>query len=93
MAAKRVHIVVRGLVQGVFFRAHTARAAEALSLTGWVKNMPDGGVEVVAEGEDADLKKLVEWCHRGPPQAGVSSVRAEYLEHKGEFNTFEIRYY
>ena len=74
MADRRVHIVVRGRVQGVFFRASALEHAQQLGLRGWVRNRPDGAVELVAEGDAAAVASLVDWCHHGPPSARVESV-------------------
>lgn len=92
MSSKRVHIRVTGRVQGVFYRANTRETAERLGLSGWVRNMPDGSVEIVAEGDVKQLKALVDWCHRGPPGAKATGVKVDYEYFTGEFETFEIRY-
>ena len=86
----RVSLIVTGTVQGVFFRASALEQAQSLSLTGWVKNLPDGGVEIVAEGPRYALDQLVEWCHRGPPGARVEGVYPRWGKHLGEFRTFMI---
>ncbi len=72
----RKHVVVIGLVQGVFFRAETARMAESMRLAGWVRNLPDGSVEAVFEGAAGPVDEAVAWCARGPSRAMVTSVRA-----------------
>lgn len=87
-----MHIYVSGLVQGVFYRANAKRVAESLSLTGWVRNLRDGRVEIVVEGEEENLAKFIEWCKRGPVGAVVESVDVTREEYKGEFKGFEIRY-
>jgi acylphosphatase len=69
--------VVRGRVQGVFYRASTQQAAQRLGLTGWVRNRADGCVELVASGEDARLDELEKWLWQGPPNARVENVTAE----------------
>ncbi len=92
MEKARAHLIIEGRVQGVFFRQHTQEMAEGLGLTGWVKNRPDGSVEAVFEGDLERVNKAVEWCRRGPPQAGVASVRQSWEVHKGEFRDFSIRY-
>ena len=74
MASRRVQVVVKGRVQGVFFRASTLERAQELGLRGWVRNRPDGAVELVAEGDEASVANLVAWCHQGPPSARVESV-------------------
>jgi acylphosphatase len=82
----RAHIVVHGVVQGVFFRYSTQREAEGLGLTGWVRNLPDGGVEIVCEGE----KDAVEKWSPGPAQArGAPSSRQPTCpgDHTGRFLT------
>jgi Acylphosphatases len=88
----RVHIFVEGLVQGVFFRSTTRSVAKKYNIKGWVKNLPDGRVEIVAEGREEDIKKLIEFCKRGPPAAIVTDVQIFWEEYKGEFDDFEIRY-
>lgn len=93
MAKKQAHIVVKGLVQGVFFRAHTEQAAKRLGLSGWVKNRPDGSVEIKAEGDEEKVKRFVEWCHQGPPSARVTGVDVSYGEVEGRFGSFGIKYY
>jgi acylphosphatase len=71
---KRVHVVVLGRVQGVFFRASVVERARDLGLRGWVRNRADGAVELVAEGDEAQVANLVAWCHQGPPAACVERV-------------------
>ncbi len=71
---KTISISVRGKVQGVFFRANTEKIARELKLLGWVKNEDDGSVRIVARGDEASLKKLIDWCHKGPEAARVDSV-------------------
>lgn len=89
---KRVHVYVRGNVQGVFFRAATQQAARGFHLTGWVRNMPDGRVESVFEGEDENMDKMLAWCHIGPPTAWVQKVLIEEEPYTGEFRDFVINY-
>ncbi len=74
MAATRIHGVVTGRVQGVFFRASLREQAERLGLGGWVRNRPDGRVEFEAEGEAGAVAALVDWAHTGPPTALVTRV-------------------
>lgn len=90
MAGSRCHLVIHGLVQGVSFRYSAREEAQRLHLTGWVRNLPNGDVEAVAEGEQATLKKFVAWCHEGPSEAKVESVKEEVLPATGEFSTFAI---
>lgn len=70
----RVEMTIRGLVQGVYFRASMEAEGNRLGLRGWVKNRDDGGVEACAEGPEATVHELVRWAHHGPPAASVSSV-------------------
>ena len=89
--AVRVHLKINGRVQGVYFRASTAEQARRLGLTGWVMNCPDSSVEVVAEGEREELKKLISWCRNGPPGAQVKEVRTEWEESTEEFQGFFVK--
>lgn len=89
---RRFHCIVRGRVQGVAFRAYTVREARRLGLAGWVRNRPDGSVELVAEGEQLDLETLEAWCHHGPPHASVSDVETRWLEPAGDLGPFSVRY-
>ncbi|OGW58607.1 MAG: acylphosphatase [Nitrospirae bacterium RIFCSPHIGHO2_02_FULL_42_12] len=87
----RVHFFISGRVQGVFFRDSTRQMASIMGLTGYVKNMIDGRVEVVAEGEKGAVDKLTQWCYTGPPDAIVDSVEIHNEPYKKEFEKFEIR--
>lgn len=71
------HIVVRGRVQGVFFRGWTVETARALDLAGWVRNRRDGSVEIVAQGQEAAVTELIRCCHEGPMRARVDDVTAD----------------
>ncbi len=92
MEYSRIHLFISGRVQGVFFRAHTQEIAQRLGLVGWVRNLDDGRVEVIAEGREAELQKLIDWCWQGPPGARVDDVEIIYEEPKNEFRNFEIKY-
>jgi acylphosphatase len=92
MALRRVHLHIHGLVQGVGFRFTTQREASRLELAGWVRNRPDGAVEVVAEGEETVLRELVAWCHHGPLGAEVSRVEVEWSAPAGEPGRFGVRH-
>jgi acylphosphatase len=83
---------VRGRVHGVFFRAFVETRAEELKLTGYVRNRPDGTVEVRVEGERPKLEKLVAYLKAGPPAARVEEVVATWAEYTGEFSRFNVRY-
>jgi acylphosphatase len=87
---ERLHATVFGVVQGVCFRSATKTQAQQLGATGWVRNLPDGSVEVVAEGPRVTLQELVAFLHQGPPEAYVTEVRAEWLAALGEFRFFEV---
>lgn len=88
LAAKRV--VVRGDVQGVFFRDSAQSEAEKRGVAGWVTNRPDGAVEAVFEGDPADVQALVDFCKDGPSQADVEDVDVEDREPEG-LSGFEVR--
>ena len=90
MALKQVQLVVRGRVQGVFFRASTQREAKRLGLAGWVKNRTDGSVELCAEGEEEALKELIAWAHKGPTAARVEKVDVRWRGYVGDFSEFRI---
>jgi len=93
MAANKVQVqmVVSGRVQGVFFRAATAQEASALGLRGWVRNRPDGRVEILAEGERRNLEMLLAWAYQGPPAARVTEVEVEWFQYDGKLHSFEVR--
>lgn len=88
---KRFHAIVRGKVQGVSFRYYTLQRANEVGVNGWVRNLPDRSVEVVAEGEAALLEELLIFLHRGPLAARVSDVEVKWFTPTGEFAHFEIR--
>jgi acylphosphatase len=81
---KRAHVVVRGRVQGVYFRASTDERARSLAVAGWVRNLPDGAVEAVFEGEDERVESLVAWCGRGPSGSRVDDVAVKWEAPRGE---------
>jgi acylphosphatase len=87
----RVCIIVRGRVQGVFFRRAAAEQARALGITGWARNLDDGAVEIVGEGRRRDLEILLEWTHQGPPHARVDAVQAQWEPRRYEFAQFRVR--
>jgi acylphosphatase len=89
---QRVHVIVRGRVQGVYFRASTRNRARQLGLAGWVRNCPDGSVEVLAEGQKTHLEQLITWCHGGPPGALVTDLAVEWQQATGEFVGFVVKY-
>jgi acylphosphatase len=87
---RRVHVVVSGRVQGVFFRASCAEEARARGLAGWVRNRPDGRVEAAFEGADAQVDAIVAWCRTGPPHARVDDVEVVPEAPTGE-SDFRVR--
>ncbi|OGL65563.1 MAG: acylphosphatase [Candidatus Tectomicrobia bacterium RIFCSPLOWO2_12_FULL_69_37] len=91
MAGERVHLLIRGRVQGVWYRASARAEAEALGLAGWVRNRPDGAVELVAEGPSEVLEKLIAWCWEGPPLARVDDVQVERGPASGELRGFGVK--
>jgi acylphosphatase len=86
----RAHVYVTGRVQGVFFRAETRNVAHANNVSGWVRNLPDGRVEALFEGEKENVEKTIEFCKRGPPGAYVKNLDATWENWKGEFSEFRI---
>ena len=86
----RVHLIVEGRVQGVCYRDSTRIKAEELGINGWVKNRPDGTVEIAAEGSEVNVREFVQWCHYGPPYASVSKVIESSQEFRNEFDSFNI---
>jgi acylphosphatase len=88
---EQLHAIVRGAVQGVYFRAATRTEAQRLGLTGWVRNRADGAVEVTAEGPPAVLGQLLAYLQHGPPTARVSEVQPDWLPALGKFHRFEVR--
>ena len=87
----RVHVWVEGVVQGVFFRDSTRFVALDLGLNGWVKNLPDGRVEAVFEGERYLCEQVLEYVRQGPPAARVNRVDATWDEEEESFNDFRVR--
>jgi acylphosphatase len=80
----RARVTIRGRVQGVFFRAETRDRAHSLGLAGWVRNVPDGSVEAVFEGEREKIESLIAWCRRGPSLAEVDDVQIAWEGPRGE---------
>ena len=89
---KRIHVIVSGRVQGVFFRAYMEKTANSLNLKGWVRNLPDGRVEILCEGNNADVDAMLVWCRNGPPSANVTGTEISEEPYTGEFSGFSIRY-
>ena len=87
----RAHVFVSGKVQGVYYRANSRDAARERGVDGWVRNLEDGRVEAVFEGDDPDIEAMIEWCHTGSPRAEVDEVAVEYDEPQGG-RGFEVRW-
>lgn len=91
MAPVRAHAFITGYVQGVFFRDSASRRAASRGVTGWVRNLSDGRVELVAEGEEQAVRDLIDWCYAGPPHATVQDVEVEWADATGEFSGFSAK--
>ncbi|MBI2548294.1 acylphosphatase [Candidatus Woesearchaeota archaeon] len=89
---KQVHLIITGRVQGVSFRYSTKQKAQDLGITGWVRNIPNNAVEVVAEGYEETLQQFIVWCHKGSLLANVTSVKVTEKQYTGKFTSFDIRY-
>jgi acylphosphatase len=87
---ERAHVYVAGQVQGVNFRGATQQEAERLGLNGWVRNLQDGRVEAVFEGDPETVRQMIDWCESGPSSADVDDVTVEQEEPSGE-SGFEVR--
>ena len=92
MSQKRVHVFVTGRVQGVFFRQATKVIAIKNNVTGWVRNLDDGRVEILIEGDDKCVDAVTEWCNCGPANSRVDNIETNDEEHSGKFESFEVRY-
>jgi acylphosphatase len=92
MVKTRAHVFVSGIVQGVFFRQKTKHQAESLGVMGWVRNLPDGRVEAVFEGEEDVVKEIVDYCGKGPRGASVTGLAVNREAFRGEYENFEIVY-
>ena len=92
MEKRRVHVWITGRVQSVYFRAYARDAGRSIGVVGWVRNLPDGRVEAVFEGDEDKLKKMIEWCYSGSPLSRVEAVEIRDEACTGEFDTFKIAY-
>jgi len=88
----RVHVMITGTVQGVYFRETVRQHAVRLGVKGWVRNASGGGVEALFEGGNEKILDLLGLCRKGPPAARVEKIEIEWEEFRGEFEEFEIRY-
>ncbi len=87
----RARLLIQGRVQGVGYRANTRRMANKLNLRGWVRNLRNGDVELLVEGPEVEVDRLIDWCHRGPTSAYVSKVRVEKSKATREFDGFAVK--
>ena len=85
-------VIVKGRVQGVCFRQYTQQTAILNNVTGWVRNLPDGNVAGCFEGEEKDVRALIDWCRIGPDWARVEEVLVENEPYRGEFSGFNVRF-
>ena len=93
MATKtRAHVIINGRVQGVFFRMETKRAADRFGVFGRVRNLKDGSVEAVFEGDQDRVNAILDWCRQGPPHANVADVNVIWHDYTGEFKGFDISF-
>ena len=92
MSKQRIRVFVTGRVQGVFFRQTFKVMAKKNNVFGWVKNLNDGRVEAVMEGEDENVSRLIEWSHGGPANARVEDVEIINEKFSGEFTKFDVLY-
>jgi acylphosphatase len=88
----RLHVVIEGRVQGVFFRASTRDEARARGLAGWVRNLPDGRVEALFEGDKRIVENMLTWCRKGPPYAYVDRIEEEWRAYVGDLTDFRVVY-
>ncbi|MEJ5185862.1 MAG: acylphosphatase [Candidatus Geothermincolales bacterium] len=91
--AKRAHVFVSGKVQGVYYRSYAEDAARRLGVRGWIRNLSDGRVEAVFEGEDEAVEEMIRWCWQGSPMSRVDKVEVEWEPYRGEFQDFSVRYW
>ena len=92
MVEKRAEVTISGHVQGVYFRANTRDRAKRFGLKGWVKNLANGNVKAVLEGDENDIESLINWFHKGPPMARVDDVKVDWKDPSREFERFKIRH-
>ena len=92
MNSKRVHLLIKGRVQGVYFRQSMMETAEKNNVLGWVQNLPDNRVEAILEGNDSNVDAVIEWANFGPAGAVVDELKIIEENYVGEFSDFEIRY-
>jgi acylphosphatase len=86
----RLHIFITGKVQGVYFRQNTVYKAQELNISGWIRNLKDGRVESVIEGEKTNVHELLNWCYKGPKDAVVRNIEIVSESFKNEYSNFQI---
>ena len=92
MVEESVHILVTGKVQGVFFRQATKVVAVKNNVTGWVKNLESGQVEILLEGDAQNVNSVIDWCHNGPANSRVDEIKIKQKEFSGQYSNFEVLY-
>ena len=90
---EQYHLYLSGRVQGVSFRYYTKKKADGIGVVGWVRNLPDGRVEVVCSGEKEEISKFIKWCQTGPKSARVDSIDLYKEKIDNNYLDFKIRYY
>jgi acylphosphatase len=88
----KVHVIISGIVQGVWFRVNTKNMAEQLNVKGWVRNTKDGDVEAIFEGEKNAVDNMIKWCYEGPPLAKVKNVIIKSKSEPEGLDNFIIKY-
>jgi acylphosphatase len=92
MAKSRAKLIIKGIVQGVNFRYYTQQEARKYDVTGWVRNLADGSVAAIFEGEEEDVEAMIQWCRHGPPSADVTQLVVQPEEYRGEFQSFSVKF-
>jgi len=92
MGRARARVYISGRVQGVMYREYARDRAKRLGLKGWVRNLRDGRVEGVFEGEEEKIEEMVDWCYKGSPFARVEEVEVTWEDYRGEFDSFRVAY-
>jgi acylphosphatase len=89
----QAHVFIAGRVQGVNYRYYTRQRAVELNLRGWVRNMMDGRVEAVFQGDQIQVEKILKWCEHGPPSARVTDVEVKWQKPSETFSNFDIKFW
>lgn len=88
----RAHVIIAGRVQGIFYRVSAKKMADKIGVKGWIRNLPDGRVEAVFEGDEDAVKRMISWCWVGPPGAKVINIDVEWEEYLEEYKDFRVLY-